>query len=263
MTTISANGIDISYREAGKGRPLVFLHAFPLNQTMWDEQIAVFSEVHRVVSFDWRGFGGSTLDSKPSTMDVFADDLAALLDALSIERASICGLSMGGYAAFGFQSRHTKRLASLILADTRATGDSEEGRQNRRQMATTVREAGPKAIADQMLTRLLGSKTLEGNPAVAARVRAMIESNESEGIARALLGMADRPDSTPLLGKIECPTLIVVGSDDTLTPPSESEAMAASIAGSRLVIILDAGHLANLERPEQFNQALAGFLSSL
>ncbi len=262
MKTARVNNVVLSYRDSGSGNPLVFLHAFPLNQSMWNDQVAEFSKTFRVITLDWRGFGGSSLSEEPSTMAIYADDLAGLLDHLEIDRATICGLSMGGYAAFSFLGKYPDRIEALVLADTRATSDSEATRENRRLMAVLAREKGPAAIADQIVSKLLGSKTMANNPAIVARVRTMIEGNGAEGIARALLGMAERPDSTPLLAGIRCQTLIVVGEDDSLTPPSEAELMAKSVAGAQLAIIPGVGHLPNLELPQEFNRVVRAFLSS-
>lgn len=264
MKKAAINNVSLCYRDIGTGMPVVFLHAFPLNQSLWNDQAAVFSDSFRIITFDWRGFGESSLfEDVPSSMEVFADDLAGLLDHLGVNRAVICGISMGGYAALGFLRRYAERISALTLVDTRAKADTDEARQSRLAMARVAREKGTKAIADAMLPRLLGTKTIETKPDVVARVRAMIEANGVEGVARALLGMAERPDSTPLLEKIPCATLVVVGEDDVLTPPSEAEAMAKAIPGAALKIIPGAGHLSNLEQPHEFNRILRHFLSSL
>jgi 3-oxoadipate enol-lactonase len=253
----------IAYRDEGAGRPIVFLHAFPLNQTMWDEQVAAFASTYRVITFDWRGFGESQLRDGVSTMEDFADDLAGLLRRLSIDQAIICGLSMGGYASFAFHRKYSERISALILADTRATPDNEEGKRGRYEMAELAREKGASALVDKMLPRLLGETTQRSKPAVIERVKSMIESGQPEGIARALLAMADRPDSTGLLPQIGYPALITVGNEDKLTPPSESEKMGQAIPDSSLAIIDDAGHLPNIEQPESFNFVISRFLSGL
>lgn len=129
MKKIKVNDVELAYRDEGTGKPVVFLHAFPLNQTMWDKQVAEFASSHRVITLDWRGFGESGLNSTPSSLSVFADDLAELLNVLGIEKATICGLSMGGYAAFAFYRKFAERVNALILCDTRATADTEEGKQ--------------------------------------------------------------------------------------------------------------------------------------
>ncbi len=169
MSLIKVNNVDLSVRDYGdppgdRHDPVVFLHAFPLAQTMWDEQVTGLRSECRVVTFDWRGFGESTSGAETSSMDLFADDLAALLDQLKIQRAVVCGLSMGGYAAFAFHRRHKERIAALVLANTRAGADSPEGRQSRLEMASLVRKSGTEAIADTMLPRLLGPSTRNTSP---------------------------------------------------------------------------------------------------
>jgi pimeloyl-ACP methyl ester carboxylesterase len=259
MKRIRVNGVELAYRDEGKGEPLVFLHAFPLNQEMWDEQMAAFAPEYRVVSFDWRGFGESAVGDGTSTMEVLADDLAGLLDGLSIKRATICGLSMGGYSAFAFYRKYADRVASLILADTRAGTDTEEGRRGRYEMAELVRQSGPSALLEKMIPRLLGTTTQQTKPRVVDRVREMIEANRPEGIAAALIGMAERADSTELLGQISCPALVLAGSKDALTPPSEAQRMSEAMQ-AQLKVIQAAGHLSNLEQSAEFNRAMGGFL---
>ncbi len=257
------NGVEINYRDEGAGKPIVFLHAFPLNQCMWDEQVAYFSAHHRVVTFDWRGFGNSELGSDSLTLETFADDLASLLNELTIEQAIICGLSMGGYAAFSFYRKYAPRVAALILADTRPGTDTEEGKKARIEMAALVRQLGPTALLEKLIPRLLGPTTRQTKPEVVARVQKMIAENQTEGIARALLCMAERPDSTRLLSQIESPTLIIAGSEDELTPPAEAEEMRDGIPHASLEVIYQAGHLSNLEQPDAFNKAVANFLERL
>ena len=261
MKKIKVNDVELAFRDEGAGKPIVFLHAFPLNQTMWDKQVAEFAPSYRIITLDWRGFGESGLSATHSSLPVFADDLAELLNLLEIEKATICGLSMGGYAAFAFYRQFAERVNALILCDTRATADTEEGKQGRYEMAELARTKGVSAIAEKMIPKLLGTTTLKDFPGAASHVRSMIEAAQPEGIAQALIGMAQRDDSTELLPGINCPTLIVVGDEDTLTPPSDAEKMAQTIPNSRLEIIPDAGHLSNLERPASFNQAVRDFLN--
>lgn len=261
MKMLNINGVELAYRDEGSGPPVVFLHAFPLNQTMWDEQVAEFSGTHRIITLDWRGFGGSGLGAENSSPSIFADDLAGLLDRLKINRATICGLSMGGYSAFAFYRKYAERVSALILCDTRATADTEEGKQARFEMAKTVRRDGASAMIEPMIPRLLGETTRQTKPAIIERVKQMIEVAQSEGIAQALIGMAYRADSTDLLSQIACPTLIVVGEEDQLTPPSDAESMHRAIPSSQLQIINQAGHLPNLETTAAFNQIVGQFLN--
>jgi pimeloyl-ACP methyl ester carboxylesterase len=267
MKKVSINGVELAYRDespaGAAGAPIVFLHAFPLNQTMWDEQAQALRAKRRVVTFDWRGFGESAIGADETTMDRFADDLAALLKHLGIDRAIICGLSMGGYAAFAFYRKYARLVSALILADTRATADTDEGKQARRDLAALARKSGPSALVETMTSRLLGETTLRDKPQIVERVRLMIESNTGEGIARASLAMAARSDSTDLLERIDCPALVIVGAEDKLTPPSEAEKMSGAIGAARFEIISGAGHLPNIERPDDFNLAITKFLEEL
>jgi 3-oxoadipate enol-lactonase len=227
---------------------------------MWDEQVATLSRTYRVITLDWRGFGASEVGETEVTMDVFADDLAALLDELQIERTTICGLSMGGYAAFAFYRKYAHRVKALILADTRAPADTEEGKTGRYEMAELARKAGAAALVEPMTPKLLGATSLQNKPALVERVQGMIRVAQAEGIVRALLGMAQRTDATDLLAQITCPTLIIVGSEDKLTPPSDAEKMSQRIPNAQLEIVATAGHLSNLEQSETFNRLVANFL---
>jgi 3-oxoadipate enol-lactonase len=251
MPTATIDGIQIAYRDEGRGRPLLLIHAFPLNGAMWDRQAAELARRYRVIVPDLRGFGAS--------MEQHADDLGGLLDQLGLgsEPVAIGGLSMGGYIAFAFLRRHRERVSALVLADTRSQPDTEEGRQVREQNARLAEEHGPPAVAEQMLPKLLSQHAPD---ALRAEVQHMIEANDRAGIAAAQRAMAARPDSTPLLATIGVPTLVIVGAEDGLTPPSDAKAMHAAIHTSRLVELPAAGHLSNLEAPEAFNRAVEQLL---
>jgi pimeloyl-ACP methyl ester carboxylesterase len=225
---------------------------------MWERQIAALSRRRRVVAPDLRGFGATELGDGAAGMDKYADDLARLLDRMGLERVALAGLSMGGYIAFAFLRRHRERVSALILADTRAQPDTDEGRQAREKNARLAEEQGPGALADQMLPKLLAGGASE---ALRAEVRRLIEANDRRGIAAALRAMAARPDSTPMLASLDMPTLVIVGAEDGLTPPDDARAMNAALPNSRLVEIPGAGHLANLEAPDAFNEAIDEFLS--
>jgi 3-oxoadipate enol-lactonase len=261
MTVAAIAGTRLRYDVRGKGPAVVFLHAFPLDHTMWDEQASALERTHQVIRFDARGFGATPPGEGLLTMERIADDAVALMDHLEVPRAVVCGLSMGGYAALAFVRRHPDRLRGLVLADTRATPDTEEGRRTRAEQADRVRKEGPPAIADAFLPKLVGATTHKERPQVVARVREMILRASPRGIADALAGLAARADSRSTLREIRVPTLVVCGDEDVLTPPADSEALQAGIAGSRLAMIPRAGHLSNLEAPAEFGAALKEFLA--
>jgi 3-oxoadipate enol-lactonase len=230
---------------------------------MWRGQIAEFSERFRVVAPDLRGHGGTTFTREPSTMEEMADDVAALLDELNVPRAVVCGLSMGGYVALALYRAHPSRVRALVLADTRAKADAEDVRRMREENAQRALAEGMEPIVNSMLPKLLSERARAGSPEVVARLREMMLGVNPEGAAAALRGMALRRDQTDLLSKIDVPVLVVAGSEDNVTPPSEAEAMHALIEGSRLQVIEGAGHVSNVERPEEFDRALAEFLEDL
>ena len=257
------NGITIAYNDHGVGLPIVFLHAFPLNRSMWAQQEAALSSQFRVITIDLRGHGESDAPLWRYTLEQSADDVCALLDQLSIEQAIFAGLSMGGYILFAFYRKYATRVKGLILTDTKAQADTVEGKDGRFQMAQTAYKKGPSAIADIMLPKLLDPATIQTNPDLARQVRVMIEGNQISGIVGDLMAMAERPDSIPLLKQITCPTQVIVGELDQATPPSDAKLMADHIPQARLAVIPNAAHLANMEQPEAFNQIVATFASEL
>ena len=257
------NGITIAYNDQGTGLPIVFLHAFPLNRTMWEPQEKALSSQSRVITIDLRGHGESDAPLWRYTLEQSADDVHALLNQLAIQQALFVGLSMGGYILFAFYQKYGARVKGLILADTRAQADTEEGKDGRFQMAQTAYKKGPSAIADIMIPKLFSPATIQTKPDLVQHVRAMIEGNQISGIAGDLMAMAERPDSIPLLSQITCPTHIIVGELDQATPPSDAKLMADHIPNARLAVIPQAAHLANLEQPEAFNQIVATFAQEL
>ena len=259
------DGARLAFSEAGVGAPgrapIVFLHGFPLHRGMWAPQLAALQQTHRCLAPDLRGFGESTAGSERLTIDRMADDVAAFLDHLLARRATIVGLSMGGYVALAMWRRHRERVASLVLADTRAAGDSDEARAKRADMIAIARAEGSEGVADKQLTGLLGKTTRESKPELVASTRAMVASTSVDAIVAGLEALRDRPDSTPLLSTIDVPTLLLCGEDDAITPAKEMRELASAIPGATLEIIEGAGHLSNLERPAEFNAAIARHLA--
>jgi pimeloyl-ACP methyl ester carboxylesterase len=264
LKTVVANGVELAFVDRGSGTPILLVHGFPLDHTMWHAQIDALSADYRVIAPDLRGFGRSGATDTAVTMEQFADDLAALLDALPVsEPLVLCGLSMGGYIAFQFWRKYAARLRGLVLCDTRAVGDTPEAAAARRDMAERVRREGPAPLVEGMIPRLLAPATLEQRPELVAALRRVMMANDRKGIAAAALGMAERLDCTPLLGRIACPTLVIVGQLDAISTPAEMRVIAAAIARARLVEIAGCGHMSPLERPAEFNAALRDFLAAL
>ena len=263
MSKTLIRGIEIGYDLTGTGTPVVLLHGFPFNRTMWREQIEALAERHRILALDLRGHGETSATTEPATMEEMARDVSDLMEKLNMGRAAVCGLSMGGYVALALYRMFPLRARALVLADTRPAADTEEARANREVQAVKALQEGMAGIADAMLPKLLSPKTVARAPAVVARVREMILKTNPQGAASALRGMALRRDQTRLLSRVVVPTLILVGNEDAITPPADSELMRREIGGSRLEVIENAGHVSNLEQPEKFNSALTKFLRDL
>lgn len=261
MPTAPLNGTELHWRDAGRGpRAVLLLHAFPLHAGMWDRQVEALAATHRVIAPDYRGLGGTGGSPEPSTMGLLAGDVRALLAHLRVERAAVVGLSMGGYLALELWRQAPGLFAGLALCDTKAGADTPEGAAGRETFAKNALTQGLHWVADQMVPKLLKPAP---DPAAVAEVRTLIGAGTPVGVAAAQRGMALRPDSTPTLATITCPTLVVVGAEDGLTPPAEAEKLAAGIRGATLARVDGAGHLPNIEQPAAFNQALARFLGGL
>ncbi len=262
---IVVNNVGMAYDDHGVGLPVIFLHAFPLNRHMWNGELTALlrEERYRLVALDWPGFGESDIVSDISTMELFADNIAGLMDALGMQDAVLAGLSMGGYATFAFLRKYPQRVRALILADTRPGDDTAEAKANRENVARIAETQGTNVIADMQIPRLLSAYTRQNHPEVEVRVRQMVNAATSQGIAAASRGMAQRADSTTLLATINCPTLVIVGEQDELTPPHVARDYAAQIPGAQFASIALAGHLSNLEQPEAFIQVVSTFLRTV
>ena len=261
MPTIPLDDISLECLDQGTGPVLLLVHGFPLDHTMWRPQIEHFSASRRVLAPDLRGFGGSGVTRGTVTMQQFADDIAALLDALRIDAVDFCGLSMGGYIAWQFLQRHRGLVRSLILCDTKAAADTPEGRETRIGLAEKVVQRGPEFIAQTMPDKLFSQHTRAQRPEIVADIQAVMRRTHPEGIAAAARGMAERPDVTPLLPSIDVPTLVVVGEEDAITTRDEMFGMSAAIPSAEFVSVADAGHMAPLEQPSVVNAAIETFLS--
>ena len=261
MPKVNANGTELHYRDTGNGKDVVLLlHAFPLHSGMWTRQIAALEKKHRVIAPDYRGLGKSAASGEPSTMELLAQDVRALLTHLRIERAGVAGLSMGGYLAFELYRQAPGVFRGIALCDTKAGADTDEGRASREKFAQTALEKGLGWVSDEMIPKLLKPQP---DADALKEVRGLINGCTPAGVAAAQRGMAKRPDSAPTLSTIACPALVVVGAEDTLTPPPESEKMAAAIKGAKLVKIPGAGHLPCIENPGPFTKALSEFFGAL
>ncbi|GGI72674.1 alpha/beta hydrolase [Saccharopolyspora subtropica] len=263
------------YIESGAGTPLVLLHAFPVDARMWNAARVRLEDQVRVIAPDLRGLGESPLDGSsarrsadPSTpvetpgVDVLAADILALLDRLELPEVVLGGCSMGGYVAMAVLRAAPERVAGLLLVDTKAVADDEEQRANRLRVAERAERDGTNGwLAESMLPNLLGATTREQRPEVVAEVKALIDAQPPEGVAWAQRAMAGRPDSGDVLGAFDGPALVVVGEEDSLTPPEQARELAAALPAGELVTVPGAGHLVPLESPDAFADAVRSWLS--
>lgn len=260
---IQAAGIDMQVEVCGEGNPLLLVHGFPLDHTMWQEQLALLQNHARCIAPDLRGFGKSGVTEGVLKMERLADDLASLLDAMKIhEPVTFCGLSMGGYIAWQFLRRHSRRVRRLILCDTRAAADSAEVAAGRHATAELVLTTGVRSLVTTMTPKLFSESTRKNQPELVDRMQKSILATAPTSAAAALRGMAERQDFTHDLPRLSVPTLLIVGAEDAITPAAEMKEMAAVIPDSRLVEIPDAGHMAPAENPQPVYAAIKYFLET-
>lgn len=263
MPTRDLNGVQLHYTEQGSGTAVLLVHGFPLDSRMWDAQVpALASPGRRVIVPELRGFGRSQSD-QAFTIESLADDLHALAQGVGAIPFVLVGLSMGGYVALAYAKKYLSDLRGLVLVDTKAEADTAEGKQGRAKMIELVRKDGSKAVADQMMPKMLAKDAADQRPQTAQALRRIMEACPPKTIEHALAAMRDRPDRSGELSQIKVPTLVIVGESDAITPPAAAEAMVGKIPGAQLVVIKGAGHMSPMEQPEQVNRALKSFLEKL
>jgi len=258
---------DFTFRvfDEGTGTPILFVHGFPLDHTMWQGLLESFSKSHRVIAPDLRGFGRSTgAVNQPLTMDSHADDLDSLLSELKVNEPIVyCGLSMGGYIFWPFQQKYGSRLQGAILCDTRAAADTSERAAERLKTADSVEENGPELLTRAMLPKLISSHTAKNHPSIADALKNTILKTDRTTIAQALRGMSLRIDNTNRLAEIETRTLLLVGDDDELTPATEMRGIAETMPHARIVEIPNVGHMAPMEDPATSFWEIEKFLAEI
>jgi len=264
LSRLNLREIELAYDDSSSGPAIVLLHGYPFDRSMWREQIDFLgNHGHRVVAPDLRGLGESKSRDEIATMNAMARDVEALMDELKIDRAVVCGLSMGSYVGLEFVHLFPSRAQALILAGARAQGADALEKKSRQEQAERVLREGLGLVADAMLPKLLARRTLAEKPDIVASVREMILRTNPQGAAAAQRGMAARRDHTSDLSKIDMPTLIIAGREDPIRAPDDADFLHRGIRNSRLEIIADAAHLMNMEQPEVFNHVLTDFLQEV
>jgi 3-oxoadipate enol-lactonase len=261
---LKVNGGTLAYSEAGEGKmPVIFIHGFPFNKTSWQPQFEAMSKHRRVIAFDQRGYGESERRAERMSIDLLATDLIQLMDALKIDRAIGCGLSMGGYVLMNAVSRFPERFAGIVLADTQCIADSDENRGNRMKSIEEISSKGMEPFTEKMLQKLFSPKSLQTKTELVEATRKMMLTASPEVVKDTLQALADRKETCNALKAVKNPALIICGKEDGITPRSQSELMNNALVNSVFHEIIDAGHLSNLEQPDEFNEQLRKFVKGI
>lgn len=262
--TIPVNNFELYYDDIGEGNvPIIFLHGFPFDKSMWQGQLDFLKSSYRVIACDIRGFGKSTDEESHLSIDLFAEDLIAFMDELEIEKAIICGLSMGGYITLNAHQRFSDRFEALILADTQCIADTPEVKEKRYDAISEIEVNGVANFNEGFIKKVFHKDSFTNKKELVEELRSVVFSNPEHIIQRGLAAIAERSETCSTLDKITIPTLIICGKEDSVTPLAQSEAMKESIEGATLQVIENAGHVSNLERPDEFNKHLSDFLKAI
>lgn len=260
--TVNVNDFNLSYNDVGEGDiPVVFLHGFPFDKTMWQGQLDYLQTTHRVIACDIRGFGKSTDEESHLSMDLFANDLILFIDKLDLEKVIICGLSMGGYIALNAIKRFPSRFEALILSDTQCVADTHDIKVNRYKTIEDIKEYGVTNFIQGFIKKVFHEDSFTSKPEVVEQLRNVVFSNSQQIITQGLTALAERSETCSILEEITIPTLIICGREDAVTPLDESKFMNKQIKDSVLHVITNAGHVSNLEEPTKFNKLLRDFLN--
>jgi 3-oxoadipate enol-lactonase len=259
---ITANNITVTYNDEGpENAPvIIFIHGFPFSKEMWNKQIDELKGKFRVIAYDVRGHGNSWSGTDDFSIELFVKDLLSLMDTLEIEKTALCGLSMGGYIALNAIENHPHRFDSLILCDTSCSADSPEAKEKRMKAIEGIWENGIEKFADDSIKNFFAPESFIKKKDVIAGVREIMIGTTEKSVIRTLLALSNRKETCTTLWKIKVPVLILVGEEDKITPPEAAQFMHEEINGSVMSVIENAGHLSNLENPDQFNQQLKRFL---
>ncbi len=256
--------IDIAYNDEGEGKiPLIFLHGFPFDKSMWNKQMAGLKMNNRVIAIDIRGFGKSTDEDTTLNIDLFSDDLISFMDKLQLEKVIICGLSMGGYIALNAIKRFPERFEALVLCDTQCIADSIEAKEKRLKAIDQIKENGVTEFNEKFITNVFHPDSISTKTEVVRNLSDVVYANSKDIMMAGLTALAERSETCSCLSAIYIPTLIICGREDVVTPLAQSEFMHNNIQGSILKIINHAGHVSNLEQPDEFNKHLNDFCNSL
>ncbi|MBP6512021.1 MAG: alpha/beta fold hydrolase [Bacteroidia bacterium] len=261
---IDVNDIKVCYDDCGKGEiPIIFIHGFPFDKLMWQPQLDLFGKNYRVIAYDIRGFGKSTIGSAQGSINLFADDLVKFMDGLEIKKAIVCGLSMGGYILLNAIIRYPQRFDAIILSDTQCIADSFEAKEKRKKAISQIVAGKINDFALGFIANIFSDETKKTKGDVVEKIKRTILSTRAEAVTATLSVLAERQDLCSSISQIEVPTLIICGEQDIVTPVEQAEFLHDTIPNSQLKIIENAGHMSNLEKPDEFNMHIVEFLSGI
>ena len=258
---LNINNLNLSYDDVGEGNiPIIFLHGFPFDKSMWAKQLDFFATTNRVIAIDIRGFGKSTDESTPLSIDLFSDDLMLFMNQMKISKAIICGLSMGGFIALNAQARFPDRFEAIILCDTQCIADTIEVKLNRYKTIDEIALNGTLNFNEAFIKKVFCKNSFTNKQEIVTQLRSVVMANPEQIVINGLKALAERSETCSTLSEINIPTLIICGREDEVTPLEQSEFLHTSIKASVLHIIDNAGHVSNIEQPEEFNNEISKFL---
>jgi len=259
---LNVNNLTVSYNDSGSNEApvIIFIHGFPFTKSMWEGQVEALKDHYRLIAYDVRGHGDTDAGNEDFTIELFVNDLLSLMDALKLDKVTLCGLSMGGYIALNAVENYPKRFDALILSDTQCTADTPEAKEKRMKAIESIRESGVEKYAEESIKNLFAPTSFTAKPKEIATIKEMIVNTPEQSLSKTLLALSRRKETCSKLHEIKIPTLILVGNEDKITPPAAAQLIHEKIQHSRLKIIEHAGHLANLENPAEFNSQLKKFL---
>lgn len=260
---VEIDGLKIYYDDAGTSLiPIIFIHGFPFDKSSWKPQMQFFQKTHRVIAFDIRGFGKSNTTIEKDSINIYAEDLIKLMDALHIEKAIVCGLSMGGYVLLNAVYNHPDRFDAIVLCDTKCEADSDEAKTMRLESIEAIKNGGLQAFVDGFAKKVFCQNTLDNSPKLVENITKLMLSTPQNTLISSLLALAERAEACVSLGNINTPTLIICGKEDAVTPTIHAKYLHENIKNSKLHFIENAGHLSNLEQSKQFNSLIERFIAN-
>ncbi|MDQ3050626.1 MAG: alpha/beta hydrolase [Bacteroidota bacterium] len=258
------DNLKIAYDDMGTGKiPLIFIHGFPFDKSMWELQMKALSKNNRAIAYDIRGYGKSSANASPASMTLFADDLIKFMDALEIDKAIVCGLSMGGYILLNAVHKYPDRFKAIILSDTQCIADSPEAKEGRGKTIATIREGKKSEFTEGFIKKVFIAESLESKKDSVNKIKEIVMATSDATIIAGLTALAEREETCSNMNRVEVPALVICGDGDVVTPLEQSRVLNSRLANSSLVIIENAGHLSNMEQPENFNRKISEFIELL